>query len=296
MSSGRSRLPNLLAAIELVVRIEHARHWPEARGVIRGLINFLLLLGFAASAPVWLLSLFLLVLRADPEPVVGARSRRPGRRLDADLLSQREIESLLRCCSNRAPTGIRNRALIALAWRSGLRIGEVLALREKDLDLEQGVLVIQHGKGDRRRVVGIDAGSGALVARWLQVRRKLGIPRTRPVFCTLRGRGLDQSYVRHLLPRLARRAGVAKRVHAHALRHSFAIELEREGAPLSSIRDLLGHNSAATTDRYLRRVGGGEAIEFQRRRAWSLAKDEAATRLEEGDRVARQVGQARAAL
>lgn len=49
-------------------------------------------------------------------------------RLDADLLTQREIEALIRACSNRAPTGVRNRALIALAWRGGLRISEVLAL------------------------------------------------------------------------------------------------------------------------------------------------------------------------
>jgi integrase len=50
-------------------------------------------------------------------------------RLDADLLTEDEIEALIRACSRRAPTGVRNRAIIALAWRSGLRIGEVLALR-----------------------------------------------------------------------------------------------------------------------------------------------------------------------
>ena len=49
--------------------------------------------------------------------------------LDADLLTAREVEALVKACSNRAPTGIRNRAMIALAWRSGLRIGEVLALK-----------------------------------------------------------------------------------------------------------------------------------------------------------------------
>lgn len=93
-------------------------------------------------------------------------------KLDADLLTASEIERLLRACSNRAPTGIRNRALIAIAWRSGLRIGEVLALRPKDIDLDTGTLVVQHGKGDKRRVVGIDTGTAALLARWLEVRRK----------------------------------------------------------------------------------------------------------------------------
>ncbi len=193
------------------------------------------------------------------------------RRLDADLLTAREVQALLKVCSNRAPTGIRNRALIGIAWRTGLRLGEVLALAIKDVDLDSGTVVVQHGKNDKRRVVGLDAGSAALLARWLEVRKKRGINGRAPVFCTLQGDRIDQSYVRHLLPRLARRAGIDKRVHAHGLRHAFAVELEREGAPLSAIRDLLGHSSAAVTDRYLRRVGAGEAIDFARKREWAVA-------------------------
>jgi site-specific recombinase XerD len=191
------------------------------------------------------------------------------RRLDADLLTSQEIEALLRATSTRAPTGIRNRALIALAWRSGLRIGEVLALQPKDIDLATGTIVVQHGKGGKRRVVGVDAGTAALVARWLDVRATLHVGHSKPVFCTLRGKMLDQSYVRHLLPRLAARAGISKRVHAHGLRHAYAVELEREGATLSTIRDLLGHSSAAVTDTYLRRLGASEAVSFARKRAWA---------------------------
>ncbi len=195
---------------------------------------------------------------------------RPSKRLDADLLSSGEIESLIKVCSNRAPTGVRNRAMIALAWRSGLRIGEVLALKPKDVDLDAGTLVVQHGKGDKRRVVGLDSGTVALLARWLDVRKKRGINGRATVICTLDAGVIQQSYVRHLLPRVAAKAGIEKRVHAHALRHSYAIELEREGATISTIRDLLGHSSAAVTDRYLRRLGAGEAVEFARNREWSL--------------------------
>jgi site-specific recombinase XerD len=191
------------------------------------------------------------------------------RKLDADLLTPSEIERLIRACSNRAPTGVRNRALLAVAWRSGLRIGEVLALRPKDVDLDAGTVVVQHGKGDKQRVVGIDAGTGALIVRSLEVRAKRKIGPSTPVFCTLSGGEIDQSYVRHLLPRLARRAGIEKRVHAHGLRHAYAVELEREGASLSMIRDLLGHSSASVTDRYLRRLGASEAVEFARERTWS---------------------------
>jgi site-specific recombinase XerD len=198
---------------------------------------------------------------------VGEKTR--VRRLDADLLTEREIEALMRACSRRAPTGVRNRAIIALAWRSGLRIGEVLALQVKDVDLDADTLVVQHGKGDKRRVVGLDAGAAALLGRWLDMRRARGLGRVPTVFCTLAGGKIDPSYVRHLLPRLAARAGIEKRVHAHGLRHAFAVGLEREGATVSVIRDLLGHSSAAVTDRYLRRLGASEAVDFARTRSWA---------------------------
>ncbi len=194
------------------------------------------------------------------------------RRLDADLLTRDEVERLMRACSARASTGQRNRALIVLAWRAGLRVGEVLALKPKDVDLIEGSLRIQHGKGDKPRVVGLDAGAVAVVAKWIDTRRKLGIPTSRPLICTLGGDAVGQDYVRHLLPRLAAKAGIDKRVHAHGLRHAYAVELEREGAPLSTIRDLLGHSSAAVTDRYLRRHGAGAAVEFARSREWSLSR------------------------
>jgi integrase/recombinase XerD len=195
---------------------------------------------------------------------IGGRGR-----LDTDLLTRADIERLIAACSSRAPTGIRNRGIIATTWRSGLRISETLGLRTKDVDLTAGTIVVQHGKGDKRRVVGIDPGTTELVRRWAERRKALRLSSAETLFCTLQGRPVDPSYIRHLLPRLAGRAGVEKRVHAHALRHSFAIELESEGAPLSTIRDALGHSSAAITDRYLRRVSGSQAAAIMRTRLWN---------------------------
>jgi site-specific recombinase XerD len=176
----------------------------------------------------------------------------------------------MRQCSRRAPTGVRNRALLAVLWRCGLRLGEALALQPKDFDPDQGTLVVQRGKGGRRRVVGVDAGTAALVGRWLEVRRGRGIG-GRTLFCSLRGRPMDQSYVRHMLPRLARKAGIERRVHAHGLRHAFAVDMVRSGAPLYVVRDALGHSSVATTQVYLSRVGAHEAVDAMRGRDWAPA-------------------------
>ena len=198
-------------------------------------------------------------------------SGRTGSKLDADLLTAQEIEFLMRQCSRRAPTGVRNRALIAVLWRCGLRVGEARGLAVKDFDPDSGTLVIQRGKGGKRRVVGVDAGTVALVGRWLDVRRKRGIPGDAPLFCSLAGGPLDLSYVRHLLPRLARKAGIERRVHAHGLRHAFAVDLVRSGAPLYVVRDALGHSSVATTQVYLSRVGAHEAVDAMRSREWDAS-------------------------
>ncbi len=174
----------------------------------------------------------------------------------------------MKACSARAPTGVRNRALIAVLWRCGLRISEALQLELRDVDLQAGTVRVRHGKGDRSRTVGLDEQTTALLARWLDRRRKLGAGARAPIFCTLQGGRLDSSYVRRLLPRLARKAGIDRRVHAHGLRHTYAAELAREGTAINVIRDALGHTSLAVTDRYLRDVAPTHVIDTMRGRRW----------------------------
>ena len=160
-----------------------------------------------------------------------------------EILTPDEVRQLIRACSAKAPTGIRNRALISLLYRSGLRIGEALALFPKDVDVKEGTVTVLHGKGDRRRTTGIDPGALAMVEEWLKARERLGISRRRRIFCTLAGQPLDDSYIRHLLPRLAAKAAVDKRVHAHGLRHTHASELAKEGLPMNLLQAQLGHAS-----------------------------------------------------
>ena len=81
---------------------------------------------------------------------------------------------------------------------------------------------------------------------------------------------LQPSYVRALLPRLARRAGIDRRVHAHGLRHTHAFELANEGHPLHVIQARLGHGSLAVTDRYIRHLAPQQVVETMGGRKWSL--------------------------
>jgi site-specific recombinase XerD len=193
------------------------------------------------------------------------------RRRPPEILSEAEAIALLKACSTRAPTGVRNRALIAVLWRCGLRISEALSLELRDVNLDAGTVRVRHGKGDRSRTVGIDEQTTALLARWLDRRKQLSPGARAPIFCTLQGGRIDSSYIRRLLPRLARKAGIDRRVHAHGLRHTHAAELAREGTPINIIRDDLGHTSLAVTDRYLRDVAPQAVIDTIRARRWDGA-------------------------
>lgn len=184
-----------------------------------------------------------------------------GKRYPAEVLTESEVESLIKACSNRAPTGIRNRALVAVLWRCGLRITEALDLYPKDVDLSAGTIRVLRGKGNKARTVGIGETASAHLSRWLDGRSKLGINGRNRVFCTLDGEPIKAPYVRALLPRLARKAGIEKRVHAHGLRHTHAATLAASNIPLNVIQAQLGHSNVATTSRYLAHVAPQQVID-----------------------------------
>ena len=193
-----------------------------------------------------------------------------GQKLPAEPLSEDEVRRLIPACSNRAQTGIRNRALLVVLYRGGLRLNEALQLLPKDLDGERCTARVLHGKGDRARLVGLDDGAWAILERWMDRRAELGITGHRRVFCTLAGDPLQASYVRALLPRLARRAKIDKRCHAHGLRHTHAFELANEGHPMHVIQSQLGHSSLAVTDKYIRHLAPQQLVETMRSRKWRL--------------------------
>ena len=190
------------------------------------------------------------------------------RKLPAEPLSRDEVLALIKAASHRAPTGVRNRALIVLLWRGGLRIAEALALLPKDLSADDGTVRVLRGKGNKSRVVPLDPEAFAVVQRWAEKREKLGIGPRRTLICTLAGEPMKDAYVRVMLPRLAKRAGIVKRVHAHGLRHTYAVELRKEGVDVGVISKALGHSHVSTTSIYLDHVSPQSVIDALRNRAW----------------------------
>lgn len=190
-----------------------------------------------------------------------------GKKSPAEVLTPDELQRLLEQ-NNDGATGHRNKALIVVGWRSGVRISEALSLTPANLDPVQQTVRVLHGKGDKSRTVGLDRQAWAVVAKWLEVRASLGIGDNATLFCTLAGKQLDDRYVRELMPRLAKHAKISKRVHFHGLRHTMAFELAAEGLAINLIQQQLGHSNASITSRYLAHLNPAETINAMKARTW----------------------------
>lgn len=192
-----------------------------------------------------------------------------GAKLPADVLSRDEINRLYAAIGGNSTLTLRNRAMLATMYRAALRAGEVVALRRGDVDLDSGRLHIRRGKGGKPRTVYLDNGALAALKVWVERRRSLGFDdRKTPLFCTLKGTELATPYLRRWLPKLAAKAGIAKRVHPHIFRHSRAAELHEQGATVKEVQLALGHSNLATTSLYLDHVAPHKLRETMQAKGW----------------------------
>jgi integrase/recombinase XerD len=162
---------------------------------------------------------------------------------------------LLDAIGGNGPLAARNRALVSMLGRSGLRVSELLLLKPSDVDLQAGTVRVLNGKNGEGRVSTIDWRCIGHIRYWEGVRRELGLNGRQRLFCSIGkgetrkpGRPMHPSYVRRLLPKLTLAAGIDKRAHPHGLRHTFSNELLDRGVPLQHISRALGHAHISTTD------------------------------------------------
>ncbi len=186
-------------------------------------------------------------------------------RYPPEILTADEVRRLLEACGT-TQMGVRHRALIALLYRSGLRVSEALALYPKDI--EGGAVRVLRGKGGRSRTAGLDPSGMALVGEWHEVRSKLQLGARSPLLCSRQGHPMTASYVRRLFFGLGRAAGIDKRVHPHGLRHTHASELRAEGIDIGIISKQLGHRSISTTAHYLDHIAPWAVVEAMGGREW----------------------------
>jgi site-specific recombinase XerD len=163
-------------------------------------------------------------------------------------LSDDEVERLLVKPKADTVLGLRDRALLALLYGTGVRASECATLREEDVDIEEMKVTVL-GKGGHQRTVPLNEQ----VAASLEVyRRALGpVPPTRGFFRSRRARSMSRGAVYERVRTWGFRARIRKIVSPHRLRHTFATHLSRTGVALVTIRDLLGHRLITSTQIYL---------------------------------------------
>lgn len=169
-----------------------------------------------------------------------------------------EIENLLEAPSGAVVTderlARRDRALLELLYAAGLRVSELVSLDWQAIDLPARVLRVR-GKGNKERMVPFGRPAADALRSWLEVwesvRAGTGTDgESEPVFLNFRGGRLSDRSVRNILDRWVDQADVARGVHPHTLRHTFATHLLEAGADLRTIQELLGHSSLSTTQKY----------------------------------------------
>ena len=209
--------------------------------------------------------------RRSPAAIRGFKPTKPpatrGRHFPPDPLPVEDIVALMQACVALRPgntaerSAVRLRALIVLLWRTGLRISEALALEERDLNRRDRTVTVRRGKGGKRRLTVMDDWGWPELERWLAVRQKLPPGQ---IFCVLTGvtagRAMQDSDVRRQIADCAKRAGIRRRVHAHGLRHSHAVDLWREGIDVYGIQTQLGHARLDIRAQYLRGVAVTEVL------------------------------------
>jgi integrase/recombinase XerD len=186
----------------------------------------------------------------DADPSETLLAPRIGRKLP-DVLGLEEVDRLLATPSGKRPRDLRDAAMLATLYATGLRVSELCGLRIADVNLK-GNFVRTTGKGKKTRLVPL----GELAAARIEIYRDTGRPALckRPgelgLFLTDRGRTMTRQGFWKLLRRYARAAGIARDISPHTLRHSFATHLVERGADLRAVQAMLGHADIATTQVY----------------------------------------------
>jgi len=159
--------------------------------------------------------------------------------------SPEEWEVFFRCMATRYPTAARNHALLYLTYLAGLRIGETLALRERDVDLDLLKVHVTRSKtGERIVPLPDDPKLTQSLTRWLEIRKSW--PASDLLFITRSGEPIRPSAVRRSMALYGKRSGIGH-VTPHMLRHSAATEMLANGAPPIGVQRVLGHRSLRTT-------------------------------------------------
>ena len=175
------------------------------------------------------------------------------------VLSREDAAALLAAPNTGTIAGLRDKVAMIIMYRAGLRVSEVCNLMVDDVDLKQGFIFVQQGKGDKDRVVPMDQETISWCKQWLGARQEYKkMAQSEHFLCTRSGKAVLDRYLRVVVAKAAKKAGVyirdgkeKKLPHPHTLRHCYLTELMEDGFNIQEVQAVAGHSSIITTAKYL---------------------------------------------
>ena len=167
------------------------------------------------------------------------------------IMSVSDVDALIQAGDVTKANGLRNAAMIEVMYGAGLRVSELISLKNRDLNLEAGLVRVM-GKGSKERIVPIGSQARQMTQVWLDAGRpKLLKGLTSDILFVARaGRAMTRQSFWKIIKQMSKQAGLSDQVTPHTLRHSFATHLLEGGADLRSVQTMLGHSDISTTQIY----------------------------------------------
>lgn len=180
------------------------------------------------------------------------RGREP-HRLPRNILTPREAKRIIDHIDTSHVRGYRARTLLEVLYATGIRSSELINLRLGDVNCDEELLTVRHGKGGHDRVVPLSAMACRFIETYVKgIRPRLAKSVTQDhLFLSSRGKPMEKGSINLLIKLHTRKAGLKKHVTCHVWRHTCATHLVQNNANLRHVQEMLGHRSLTTTERYL---------------------------------------------
>ena len=162
-----------------------------------------------------------------------------------NYLSEKEASALIEA----SKVDLRTNLIVSLLLYTGLRVGELCRINMENLDIDEGIITVKAGKGDRDRIVIIPMICRDLAREYMMKRLKKNTS-DNAFLISHKNTRFNPSTIERIVKKVSIEAGIQKRVTPHVLRHTFATTVLRMGGDIRFIQQILGHASVATTQIY----------------------------------------------
>ena len=167
------------------------------------------------------------------------------------ILSFDEVERLLDAPDTSKESGMRDKAMLETMYATGLRVSELCSLPLSSINVQNRLIVVRHGKGNKQRTVPISPFALEWLETYIHDFRSLNKgKKKKEVFLNLRGEPISRNYFFMQVKKYAEQVGIEVSISPHTLRHCFATHLLENGAELRAVQEMLGHAHLSTTQIY----------------------------------------------